>query len=295
MDNNPWALGARRQLTTALFAALVLSSGCAVETIAHQQPELEANRIINLLAKEGIEAQKIRDEESRDLAFNVTVMKEDKEPALDVLIRFNLPKKPAVDTEDMFKEGGMIPTATQEEAKRAVGVRGDIVNALRKIRGVVDASAVVAFPKDDPLRDVDQEVPKPKASVIIHYLPDEKGRPPITPEGLQNYVAAVHSDLEAASVTVLMLPAVDVTPQAAGPDGSPDGTAPMLSANACEKERIIGIDVCSQAKKRFYNTLWGSVMVAFVLSALVVISVLRAMSYRRDLTRLTAQVQQLRK
>lgn len=287
------AQGLRRNLRLLVPVAwLLVAAGCAVDTIAHQQEEPDANHIVHLLGLEGIDAEKLRDEESRDLRFNVTVMKEDRLRALAILNRENLPMRRQVTTEDMFKESGMIPTSTQEEARRVVGIEGDIINDLRKINRVVKASCKVSIPKDDPLRDVNEERPQPKASVLIHYLPDAQGRPPITIEGVQKYVAAAHAELRAAEVSVQMIPTVEAGAQEQPQD--PGAQAPAF-ANGCERERVIGIDVCKEHKKKLLNSLWGAVLLAFVLSGMVVISVFRALRYRRDLTRLTAQVQQLRK
>ncbi len=70
------------------------------------------------------------------------------------------PKTKADDTSAMFKEGGMIPTNEQQRAKREVGIRGDIVNALRAVPRVVDVQANVTIPEDSPLRDVNEAKPK---------------------------------------------------------------------------------------------------------------------------------------
>lgn len=283
-------------LPVALFA-LVLPMGCALETIAHQQDEAEANKIKLLLEKEaGITAEKLKDETSRDLKFNVAVPKDLAATALGVLSRHNLPKSREQGTAEMFGEGGLIPTNLQERAKREVGVTGDIANKLRQVPRVIDAAAFVSMPEDNPLRDINEAKPRPKASVFIGYLPDGEGRPPITVEDVQELVQAALPELRSTEVVVKMVATEKVTAGgAAGTAGTPVTDPSASFVNGCEKERVLGIEVCLGYKKKLLNSLWGAVLLAFVLSGMVLISVLRAMRYRKDLTRLTAQVAQLKK
>lgn len=278
----------RRRLSLLVAGLAVAAvSGCAKEVIAHQQTEAQAIRIMNLLTQEGIEVTKLKDEASRDLAFNLQVAKVDEAKAYSVLVRHNLPETKRDGTSEMFKEGGMIPTAEQQRAKREVGVAGDIVNSLRKVPRVVDASALVSIPEDNPLRDVNEAKPKPKASVMVSYLPDDKGQAPLTVEDVQRFVQASLPELRSTEVSVQLIAQSNAGAAAAG------GMA--LSANACEKTAVIGVDVCVDHKTRLFNILVGAILIAGVLATMSVLAVLRALRYRKDLTRLTAQVAQLKK
>lgn len=213
--------------------------------------------------------------------------------ALAVLEEHNLPKSARPNTATMFQESGMIPTSEQERAKRVVGVEGDIVNSLRELPRVVSVEAAVSIPEVDPLRDVNEERPKPKASVIIVFRPDETKRPPITPEDVQKYVQAKLPELRMAGVSVLLIPLeMDV-----GGSDAPNGTVKSMidpSRGCVEKENILDIDVCKGNKKKVIKIMLGALVVAGILATLVVIAVLRAMRYRKDLTRLTAQFQGLK-
>lgn len=280
--------------SAALPLLLALTSACAQETIAHQQEEREANRILVLLRQSGIEPQKLKDEESRELRFNILVAQDKAADALAVLEAHDLPKTDRPDTAAMFQESGMIPTTEQERAKRVVGVEGDIVNALRKVPRVVSVEAAVSIPPDDPLRDVTEERPKPKASVIVVYQPDDSGTPPLSPDDVQKFVQAKLPELRSVGVNVLLIPSKEGV--ASNGDGVKAGVAPMIDpAKGCpEKERVIGIEVCQGSRKKIINLVIASVIVAGLLAALAVVAVLRAMSYRKDLTRLTAQFQSAR-
>lgn len=278
----------------ALPLLLALTSACAQETIAHQQEERDANQILVLLRQAGLEPSKLKDEESRELRFNVMVPQDQAPAALSVLEANNLPKKARPDTAAMFQESGMIPTTEQERAKRVVGVEGDIVNALRALPRVVSVEAAVSIPPEDPLRDVTEERPKPKASVIVVYQPDDTGTPPMSPDDVQKFVQAKLPELRSVGVNVLLIPSKEGAASKNG-DGTV-GVAPMIDpGKGCvEKERVVGIEVCKGNKRKVINLMVIAIIVAGLLAALAVVAVLRAMSYRKDLTRLTAQFQSTR-
>lgn len=287
----------RSRLALGLWLLLVGGAACVQETIAHQQEERQANRILVLLRDAGIEARKVKDDESRDLRFNVTVAGGDAAPALSVLEKFNLPEKPRTGTAESFSGGGMIPTAEQERAKRIVGVEGDIVNSLRQIPRVISVEAAVSIPEEDPLRDATEERPRPKASVILVYLRDSSGTPPVSAEEVQRHVQAKLPEMKSSEVNVLLLPGGD--PMAGGgselaENGAGPAPPPIDPSVGCpEKELVLGIEVCRGQRKKVLNYMIGAVVISGIMAGLAVVAILRALRYRRDLTRLTAQFRQL--
>lgn len=292
-------LGHRTARLRAAAVVVCALTGCAQETIAHRQVERQANKILVLLRKGGVEAQKVRDQGSRDLRFNVVVGGGDSATALSILERWNLPEEPRVGTAESFSGGGMIPTAEQERAKRIVGVEGDIVNALRQIPRVISAEAAVSIPEDDPLRDETLERPRPKASVMIVYLRDGSGAPPVSAEEVQRHVQAKLAEVKSNEVNVLLLPHGEGFKAPSGE--SPNGNGGLASAaidpavGCPQKERALGIEVCRGERTKVFNWIIGSISLSGVMAALAVVSVLRALRYRRDLTRLTAQFQNVRR
>lgn len=99
--------GVRRAAAAGSVLLLsLLAAGCAQETIAHQQEEREANRILVLLRQGGMEPAKLKDEESRELRFNIMVPQDQAATALALLEAHDLPKTPRPDTAAMFQEGG---------------------------------------------------------------------------------------------------------------------------------------------------------------------------------------------
>ncbi len=288
--------GARLVSWLPLLLALGTAAGCAQETIAHQQEEREANRIVKLLKDRGMEAVKLKDEESRELRFNVLVPKSDEHQALRILEEFNLPEKPKVDTANIVQSSSsMIPTQEQERSKRVVGVEGDIVNALRRVPRVTDVQAAVSIPADDPLRDPNEERPKPKASVLVVYRPDGQEGPPISVEQVQQWVFAKLPEIKSGEVSVLLLPQGAASAGGGGGAGASAGPVIDPSKGCLERETVIGIDVCVGNRRKVVNLVMTAVIVAGLLAGMAVVAVLRAMRYRKDLTRLTAQFQNVKK
>lgn len=276
-----------------VLLGLTALSACAKQNIAHQQDERNANEIVYLLSLHGIEAESVKDEESRDLRFNVHVAKDQGTAALGVMSRYNLPKTRADDTSAMFKEGGMIPTNEQQRAKREVGIRGDIINGLRAVPRVVDVQVTVTIPEDNPLRDVNEAKPRPKASVLIVYLEDAEAKPPMPVEEVQKFVQAALPEIKSTEVSVNMFPLGAATAGVVGGAGGPAQTVDPTKG-CVEKEKVIGIDVCKGEKSKVQQIIIGSVLMAGLLSAMVIVAVLRAMRYRKDLTRLTAQFEKVK-
>lgn len=286
-------MGSVRSSRALLVIGLLLgASACAKQKIAHEQLERDSNEIVLLLNQSGIEAEAVKNEESRELRFDVQVARDAVGGALAVMQRYNLPKQRADDTSAMFKEGGMIPTSEQQRAKREVGIRGDIINSLRAIPRVVDVQATLTIPDDNPLRDPSEAKPKPKASVLVIYLDDAEGKPPIPVEEVQKFVQASLPEIKSGEVSVNMFPIGAAGAGLAGAVGVPIAIDP--GKGCIEKEVVIGIEVCKGQKSKVSNLILASVVVAGLLSGMVIFAVLRAMRYRKDLTRLTAQFEKVK-
>jgi type III secretion system YscJ/HrcJ family lipoprotein len=271
-----------------------LLGGCNQITVAHMQPEVGANELVFILQERGIEAEKIRDEESRDLVFNINVPAGRSTEALRILQEFNLPRLDYPDTAKIFQESGMIPTSEHERAKREVGMAGDLANALRDIPGIIKAHVVVSIPREDPLRDLTEERPRPKAAVVIMYIPDAEGRPPMTQPEVQRFAQGRLPEVRATEIEVLLLSATaspDVPALQAGKEKVTIDRLPAIdpSRGCLEKDYFLGVEVCRGQKKRMFQLVIVAGLVAAILAVMAIIAVLRALRYRKDLTRLTAQ------
>ncbi|MBI2373404.1 MAG: hypothetical protein HYV07_05340 [Deltaproteobacteria bacterium] len=271
----------------ALGLLLAVLTACAKENLAQQLPEFEANEILVVLEEAGVAAEKSRSIGSRELAFDVMVAKTDANAAYRVLREENLPRQKQQGLDKTLGEGGLIPTTEAELAKHKIGVQGDIVNKLRSLPGVIDVQAEVSIPKDDPLRDVNEAKERPKASVIIVYRPLGDNEVPLPVEAVQNFVQSSLPALKRSDVTVHMMPKVSARRAVTNPDGTPGALMP--AGSGCEPTSFLNVEVCVSSKGKLRNLIFGSVVFSFVIAGLAVVATLRAMRYRKDLTRLTAQ------
>ena len=151
---------------TALLAplTLALSLGCSA-TLETGLPEPQADAVVVALHAEGIGAEKSLSAGSEGL-FEVEVAASEVGRALRVMRDAGLPSAPEPGLHDVFGAGGLVPTATEERARYAAAVAGELARSLERIDGVLDARVHVAVP-ERALAQLDARAPKPRASVLI--------------------------------------------------------------------------------------------------------------------------------
>ncbi|MBI3180190.1 MAG: hypothetical protein HYZ27_11040 [Deltaproteobacteria bacterium] len=122
--------------------------------------------------------------------------------------------------------------------------------------------------------------------MIIVYKPVGDNEVPIPVDAVQNFVQSSLPALKRTDVTVHMMPKLNGRRGSLKADGTP-GT--MVPGTGCEPTGFIGVEVCVTSKGKLRNLIFGSVVFSFLIAGLAVVMTLRAMRYRKDLTRLTAQ------
>jgi type III secretion protein J len=265
---------ARDRLT--ILVLLLLIAGCSGrKIIASAQDERSANRIMTLLATQaGIKAEKVLREKSNPPAFDLAVRESDQIQALRLLERENLPAERKPDTCSLLEDDALIPSSENERARRICGFAGDISNKLRRIEGVIEASALVSIPSDDPLLDPTSPRARPRVSVMLTH---RGTTPPLSIEDVQHFAASAVPDLTSKDVFVRLIAA-------------PHEYAAIADANTCIKANVLGLLICAEHRTRLANGVLAGMVLSGLLAGLTVLATLRALRYRRDLTRLTAQV-----
>lgn len=266
-------------MTTRMLAlfSLALISGCARETVAHGQDERSANRIVGLLyAAAAINADAIIREKSNPPAFDVSVSQSDHQRALAVLKKFNLPAEKHDDTcALLIRSTELIPTPERQLSKMTCGISGDITNKLRAIDGVVDASVLLSIPAKSFELDPTIERPRPRVAVIVTYLPNAGNKSPISRDEVTSFAAAAVPELQRKDVDVTMIEATDEW-------------AHLPMAGTCVKTEIFGVAICAEDRSRLASLVLTAICVSGVFAALMLFAVLRALRYRKELTRLTS-------
>lgn len=256
-----------------LFAAT--AAACGSDTIAHELTEKEANTIIEVLFEEGITARTTLIDTGRAKSYNVSVPAAKRIDAIKILNEHELPRRKDKGYEDIFGQGGLIPTAEQERAKSLAALEGEIERQLKLFEGVLDAQVQLVVPRDETLRTTNDQVPPTTAAVTIKYLPGAGGAKPLAEPQIKALVAAGVEKLTSDRVEVVMAPA-----GAAGPPPTP---------SSCPKGKVCIV------QKSFTISLAGGLALLVLLSLGIVYGQVRLRTVRGKLIKLQTEIARARK
>ena len=284
------ALGLVSMLSFALVA-------CGENEILHGLDEREANGILVVLDSKEIDARKEK-EEGRVVAWKVVVPSKYAAEARSILVDFELPKRKSVRLAEVFAEGGMIPTASEEKAKMLVGIQGEIEQKLKLIPGVLDVHAQVVIPNKEAVRDVNTARPQATASVVVVYEPIG-GKIPYAVEDIQKAVSASVEGMTPAMVTVLSYrnrPMSEIIAQhnqatmGTGNDGVP-AECPPAAAPATPIKKLIGVQIVDSKKNAYKLLTLLSVAGGLILLLLIltIIFLMGRVSLKKQLRKALAE------
>lgn len=230
-----------------LFVSALALAACSVN-LQHDLSEDDANDIYVLLQKKSIDATKIKEGEGKEAKYVISVPKADVATAAELLREHSLPR-PKADGLAIFKmTKGMIPTQTEERAMFIEALGGEVSNALNRIPGVLESRTIVMVPEISDLTQPEKK-PLPSASVLIKYMASE-GKPPVSIEEVQAFVANAVPELKKENVKVLMTEAKFVTEVSEEP----------------RLQRIMGVNV-EKASAGTFKTIIGVFALLFIVMA----------------------------
>lgn len=184
----------RRWLGTLLAG---LASGCAVP-VATSLDELDANRVLTALERNGVAADKKPDPDE-DGRFSIEVGRGDATFAISVMTREELPPQRSPGLLDAIGKNNLLPGRGDEQAKLTAGIAGELQRTLIGLDGVIDARVHLALPRRDPLEAVANEVAA-TAAVLLKYRSET---PPLSANEISRLVAGAVPGLDPANVTVV--------------------------------------------------------------------------------------------
>lgn len=170
-------------------------------TVATGLPESEANDVVVALHAQGIGAAK-EAVEGGD-GFRVVVSPDEVAPALEILRAEALPRENAPGLGEVFGEGGLVPTATEERARYVAALGGELSRSIESMEGVLEARVHVALP-DQRRVALDEQQPTPRASVLIRH---RGARPAYDEDAVRALVSGAVQQLEPQQVAVVGVPA----------------------------------------------------------------------------------------
>jgi type III secretion system YscJ/HrcJ family lipoprotein len=248
----------------ALMACDQITSGRI--TIVHDLQERDANQILVVLNKSGIRAEKVKEEKNQEVSWSVTVLGEQEQQARDILVDNNLPKIRQMGLEGICKDAGLILTPKTEKCREILAYKGEIINSLESIPGVVSADVVLNLPDKDDFPDQDAPPPRPTAAVTILYLPSDNSAK-LTEGKVQEFVSNSVSELDprdvAVVISVLKAAAVPGTTVASQ---TPTGTDSVKNTGDDELTSVLGLKMDEESAKKF-KVLAGLFLVLFLVLA----------------------------
>ena len=194
----------------AVVFATTLLIGCRTEVL-HHLPESEANRIVSVLQDHGIYAEKtIGDPEAN--TWSISVPRDASGRAWSVLEEYKLPRAPERRFADVFGKSKLVVTPKEEQALFLEALQGELSQTVESIDGVIDARVHLVLPE----RDLGGEYRGvPKASVVVEFLPNAQGQPPIQRNEVQQVVAHAVEGMAPTDVAVVLKPASIAAPRSA--------------------------------------------------------------------------------
>ncbi len=144
---------------------LVLLAACGRAELFGKLSEGQANEMIAVLQRSGIEAQK---QDGGEAGWTLTTAKGDFGRAVEILQAQGYPRQDFATLGTVFKKEGFVSSPTEERARLNWGLSQELSRTLTEIDGVVQARVHLALPEDAPLAE--QKAPA-SASVFIKYRP----------------------------------------------------------------------------------------------------------------------------
>lgn len=283
----------RIKKTVCLVAfSVILIAGCQQAALHQTLQEIEADEILVLLQQNGIEAKKEKEVSGQDISWKVTVQEREVARARQILIANNLPRRRELGLSGVYKDKGLIPTPDEQKARFLLALKGEIINSLQKIPGIVDADVVLNVPDQSEFSDPDQAKQRPTASVVVRTRNDEWVAQAVTEGKIQRFVANSVPNLDPNDVAVIVTRSdtgiASISGSSATPFGAPQiGVPPAaveVARGSTDMAELAGLRMDEDSVGRFKAYMIG------LLSLLVAVSVFLLMNIIR-LNRMRLRVQ----
>ena len=206
--------------------------GCQ-STVATGLAEDQANRVVVALDHRGIPATKEAEAGTSNgpATFAVQVASDDAARALTALGEAELPQRPLPGIAEVFGEGGLVPTPTEERARLSAAMAGELSRSLESVQGVLSARVHVGLPIGRTF-SLDEEPPRPRASVLVKH---RHGEAPIDANAIRALVVGAVPDMRPEDVAVVQVSAAAPEVESAamvhiGPIAVSSGSAAPLRA-----------------------------------------------------------------
>lgn len=241
-----------------LLSCLVLTLSACAKKIELQTaiPENDANEIVAVLVREGIDAEKQSNKENATVLVNSS----DIAKAMLILQSNGLPRKQNMGLGEVFKKEGMISTPLEERARYIFGLSQELERTLSQIDQVTTARVHVVLP--ERIAPGEPILPS-SAAVFIKYRKgfDIDGMTPNIRRLVSTSIPGLNN-IDKEKISVVFVPSPDVQRQ-------------------IEWNNFLGIIVDSKSLGLLQWIVYGLFILGMVGSALFLITLLQPVKMRR--------------
>lgn len=147
-----------------LIIALISLAGCK-ETLHTNLSENDANAMVSILLRNGLDGEKFSDKKGR---HGIKIDRSQIADAVQLLKEYGFPKEDFESMGEIFKKEGLLSSPLAERARYIFALSQSIQEMLTRIDGVLIARVNVVLPQNNPFAD---NIQPSAASVMIQYHP----------------------------------------------------------------------------------------------------------------------------
>jgi type III secretion protein J len=147
-----------------ITVACIALTACGREALYADLDEQQANEMLAVLVRAGLEADKVRTEKS----WSIEVGRSELPRAMEVLTSEGYPRDRYDSMGSVFRKEGLVSTPLEERARLHYAMAQELSRTVSAIDGVVVARVHLAIPERRPLSDEKQ---LSSASVFIKHKP----------------------------------------------------------------------------------------------------------------------------
>lgn len=271
----------KKNFLLCFLLGLCLLTACTQDPLYQDLTERDANEILVVLYHNGVDASKKRIEKGQEFSYIISVPRGQLQQARQILVTNNLPHEKQLGFSGICQEKGLIPTPEEEKCRKLLALKGEIINSLEKIPGVIQADVVLNIPIASEF-STDGVEKKPTASAILRMRKDSEGES-VTESRIQRFISNTVENLDPRDVSVIVSYSESPEKILAGGPLSPTSMASTEAAGKIGNVGIAGLSMHEGSLKRF--KIYATCMLVLLLgvSAALIVNVIKLTRMRQEL------------
>ena len=197
----------------------------------------------------------------------------------------NLPKQRAPGFKEICQEKGLIPTPEEEKCRKLLALKGEIINSLERVPGVIGADVVLNIPEEDEFATETGPAKKPTASAVIQVKEDSSDVT-VREVNMQRFISNAVENLDPRDVTVI-ISRVESPDKilVQGPEGPAEagGEAGVAAPAPGTLATIAGLVLHQESLKRFKIYAVVFLILLIGVSAALILNVIKLTKTRQEL------------